>query len=179
VFASIVGLHTYDGLRAYDLARPFRVDLRFRKTKHLTKHMPIELFGILGPLTGALVGGLIAFFATRATKRHEWRLSIAKEQSAARLKIYAQFVAEAQRMSLRGRIRGVTELEEYDPLNGLFAEITLVAPEHVISAARTLADAALTVSMPPTANENREFFALKERFISAAREDIDSTLNQY
>ena len=140
--------------------------------------MPSELIAVLGTLFGALVGGLINYFATRSHKGYEWRLALAREQSANRQKLYSELLVEAQRLVVQSREDKITSLSDLDVLNGKFAEVSLVAPEAVIEAAKTLADYALTSHSAQPAHEVANFFAAKQAFITAARKDIDSLLSE-
>lgn len=138
--------------------------------------MPPELTAVIGTLFGVLVGGLINYFATRSVKNHEWRLALARDSAALRQKLYAEFLVEAQRLVVQAREEKVSSLADLNPLNGKFAEISLLAPEGVIDAAKKIADYAITSHSAQPAKEVADFFRLKEKFIEAAREDIAKIL---
>jgi hypothetical protein len=139
--------------------------------------MPSEFIAVLGTLFGALVGGLINYFATRGVKNHEWRLALARDQAAGRQKLYAEFLVEAQRLVVQAREDKVSSLTDLNALNGKFAEVSLLAPESVIEAAKKLADYAITSHSVQPAKEVADFFKLKEGFIAAARKDIVRVLS--
>ena len=140
--------------------------------------MRSELIAVLGTLFGALAGGFINYFSTRSVKNHEWRLALARDQSASRQRLYGEFLVEAQRLVVQAREDKVSSLTDLNALNGKFAEVSLVAPEAVIAAAKTLADYALTSHSVQPAAEVADFFNLKERFIAAARQDIARVLSE-
>ena len=139
--------------------------------------MAPELTAVLGTLFGVLVGGLINYFATRSVKIHEWRLALARDSAATRQKLYADFLVEAQRLVVQAREEKVSSLADLNALNGKFAEVSLLAPESVIAAAKKLADYAITSHSVQPAKEVADFFRLKESFIAAARKDITTILS--
>ena len=140
--------------------------------------MPPEAIAVLGTLFGALAGGLINYLSSRSVKNHEWRLSLAKDQAASRQKLYAEFLVEAQRLVVQAREEKITSLADLNPLNGKFAEVSLVAPDSVVEAAQKLADSAITSHGAQPAKEVADFFELKTSFIAAARKDIARVLSR-
>jgi hypothetical protein len=139
--------------------------------------MPSELIAVLGTLFGTLVGGLINYCTTRSVKNHEWRLALARDQAAVRQKLYAEFLVEAQRLVVQAREDKVSSLSDLNPLNGKFAEVSLLAPEDVMGAAKKLANYAITSHSVQPAKEIADFFKLKEEFVSSARRDIAKVLS--
>jgi hypothetical protein len=139
--------------------------------------MPADITAVIGALSGVLIGGLINYFASRSVKNHEWRLVLAKEQSTVRHKIYAEFLVETQRLVTQAREGKITSLSDLDLLNGKFAELSFVAPDRVLEAAKKLADYAITSHGAQPAEEVAEFFKLREVFVATARKDIATTLN--
>jgi len=139
--------------------------------------MSADIIAVVGTLSGVLIGGLINYFASRSVKNHEWRLVLAREQSAVRHKIYAEFLVETQRLVTQAREEKISSLANLDLLNGKFAELSLVAPDRVLEAAKKLADYAITSHSAQPAKEVADFFKLKEMFIAVARQDIAATLN--
>lgn len=140
--------------------------------------MSSELIAVLGTLFGALVGGLINYVATRSMKNHEWRLALARDQAASRQKLYAEFLVEAQRLVVQAREEKVSSLSDLNVLNGKFGEVSLLASDSVIEAAKKLADYAITSNSRQPAKEVVDFFKLKEAFIAAARQDIATVLSE-
>ena len=138
--------------------------------------MPPELTAVIGTLLGVLVGGLINYLATRSVKSHEWRLALARDSAAMRQRLYADFLVEAQRFVVHAREEKVSSLADLNPLNGKFAEISLLASENVIEAAKKVSDYAITSHSAPPAKEVADFFRFKEKFVEAARKDIATIL---
>jgi hypothetical protein len=139
--------------------------------------MPPEIIAVLGTLFGALVGGLINYLSSRSVKNHEWRLSLAKDQAVSRQKLYAKFLVEAQRLVIQAHEGKISSLADLNALNGKFAEVSLVAPDSVVEAAKKLTDAAITSHSTPPAKEVADFFKIKSAFIAAARQDIARVLS--
>ena len=138
--------------------------------------MHSELVTVIATLSGVLVGGLVNYFASRSVKNHEWRLAIARDQAAVRQKLYAEFLVEAQRLVVQGREEKISSLNDLNPVNSKFAEISLVAPDMVVEAAKKLADYAITSHSSQPATEVSNFFKLKEEFVLTARHDITKIL---
>lgn len=140
--------------------------------------MPSEVIAILGTLSGALLVGLINYFSNRSVKNQEWRLALARDQVASRQKLYAEFLVEAQRLVVLAREDKISSLTDLNALNGKYAEVCLVAPRIVVEEAKKLADYAVTSHAVQPAKEVADFFALKERFIAVAREDMTKVLSE-
>lgn len=140
--------------------------------------MSNELIAVLGALGGTLVGGFINYVATRSVKNHEWKLALAKDQVATRQKLYAEFLVEAQRFVIQSRENKISSLADLNPLNGKFAEVSLVAPEAVVHTARAVTDYALCSQSADNAATVSNFFALRQAFIDSARKDIASILHE-
>lgn len=139
--------------------------------------MPSETIAVLGTLSGVLIGGFINYLASRSVKNHEWKLALAKEQSAIRHKLYAEFLVETQRLVVQAREEKISSLADLNMLNGKFAEVSLVAPGMVVEAAKKLADYVITSHSAQPAKEVADFFKLKEAFIAVARQDIAEVLS--
>lgn len=135
--------------------------------------MPSELVAVIGALAGVIIGGLINFLASRSAKNREWRQALAKEQMSTRQKLYAEFLVECQRLVVEAMEEKVSTPRELNVMNGKFAEISLIADEKVIECAKKVADHALS-SHSPEGVTDKDFFALKQRFINAARTEISS-----
>lgn len=163
--------------RAVSLA--LAVGQRRRDISHLLDHtMHSELIAVFGTLLGVLIGGLINYLANRSVKNHEWRLALAKDQVAARQKLYAGFLVEAQRLAVQASERKVSTVAELDLMGEKFAEISLVAPDSILEVARRRADCAVVSHSAQLTTEAADFFQLKIAFIAAARQDIAKVLNK-
>lgn len=140
--------------------------------------MRTDVIAILGTLGGALVVGLINYFSNRSVKNLEWRLTLARERTAGRQKLYAEFLVEAQHFVALNRANKITSLAEQDGLNGKLAEVCLIAPAGVIEEAKKLVQYAITSSAQQPAKEVADFDELKKNFIVAARDDMALILNE-
>ena len=140
--------------------------------------MPPEVIAIIGTLSGAVVVGAINYFSNKKVKNHEWRLALARDQISVRQKLYSEFLVEAQRLVVQAREEKISSLSDLNPINGKFAEISLVASEVVIDEAKKLADYAITSHSVQPAKEVANFFTLKESFIAAARKDMAKVLSE-
>lgn len=139
--------------------------------------MAPEIITTIAALGGTLVGGLINYLSSRSVKNHEWRLSLAKDQVASRQKLYAEFLVEAQRLVLQAHEEKISSLYDLNALTSKFAEISLVAPDSVVEAARKLTDTAIASHVVPPAKEVADFFKLRAAFISSVRQDIARVLS--
>ena len=78
---------------------------------------------------------------------------------------------------MQARDEKITSLADLNPLNGKFAEVSLVAPDSLVEAAQKLTDSAITSHSAQPASEVADFFKLKAAFIAAARQDIARVLS--
>ncbi|WP_374244380.1 hypothetical protein [Zoogloea sp.] len=140
--------------------------------------MPTELIAVLGTLSGVAVGGALNYLATKRVKNLEWRFTIAKEQAATRQKLYAEFIVEAQRLTMQAMDSKVSTAAALDPMSSKFAEISLLAPENVIDAARSLLNNTLEEHSANSKPEAGNFYKLKSEFIVAAKLDIESLMDR-
>ena len=70
----------------------------------------------------------------------------------------------------------IRSLSELNTLTAKLAEVRLVAPQSLVDASKAMADYALTSHAAQPAAEAAEFFTLTDRFILAARHDIETIL---
>jgi hypothetical protein len=138
--------------------------------------MQSEFIVVAGTLLGVFVGGSINFLSNRSAKNHEWRLAIAREKASSRLKLYAEFLVEAQRLVVQAIENKTSSLSDFNLLNAKFAEVSLVAPEPMVEIATALADHALTSHAAKSAKETVGLLALKAQFVAAARADVEQIL---
>ncbi len=54
---------------------------------------------VVATLAGVVVGGFINFLASRKAKRHEWQLTLARDQIQRREVLYSEYLAEARRLT--------------------------------------------------------------------------------
>jgi hypothetical protein len=135
-----------------------------------------EYLAVISTLSGVLVGGLVNFLSTRTAKRHEWRLTLARDQLIRREQVYADFLAEARRLAADAIFRDLEVPRDVHQLDRFLAQMSLLSPEGVINAARDLrrhlvrnrSGEISADDSPPTLNQ------LSTRFTEAARTDLNS-----
>ena len=97
-----------------------------------------DYIAIIATLAGVLVGGLVNFFATRTAKRHEWRLTLARDQIVRREQLYTDYLAEARRLTAEAIFRELEVPKDVHELDRMLAYMTLLSPDSVTEAAREL-----------------------------------------
>ena len=78
---------------------------------------------IVAALAGVVIGALLNFFVMRYSKSQDWKYVLAKERSALRLKIYAEFLVESQRIVFVSIGEKSFDLNELTAMNGKYAEL--------------------------------------------------------
>ncbi len=139
--------------------------------------MSSALIAVLGTLAGAIVGGLIHFFANRQLKHHEWKLSLARDKIGAHQKLYAELLVECNRMVVEAMEAKIRSPRELNAVSGKIAEITLVANDEVIECAKKIASYVLDRHSQTEPNKDQDFFAMKQDFIHAARKEMAALAN--
>jgi len=129
------------------------------------------LLSFISTVTVALIAGVLSYFAGKGMKRHEWELNLRREKVAVRQRLYAEFLAEADRhviQSMKEKVSDVTSLYE---IIRKFSEIELLSSEEVSAAARSICD--YIVSSHAIEGKTREnFYELKQAFIRNAKQEI-------
>ena len=137
--------------------------------------MSTDLLTIAGTLGAAFVAGGISYLAGRGMKTHEWKLTLAREELAARKALYATFLSEAHRLIVKATEKKIEVVAELDTLNRQYAEITLVGSRAVTDAAMQVFDSVLMAQMrDETATEAMVFHPRKEAFLVAARNELQA-----
>jgi hypothetical protein len=135
-----------------------------------------EYVAILGTLAGVLVGGLLNFLITKSVKHQEWRLALARDQLSKRQALYADFLAEIQRLTAQRIYRQLEIPKDVHDLDRLVAEMTLLSPDGVTDAARNLRRHLLrnsSASADAPADEPT-FNQLNRAFLEVAKADLAS-----
>lgn len=104
---------------------------------------------------------------------HEWRLQLARERILERQRLYARFVAEADRNLLTVAAGGAKSIDNVMPLFALQAEIWLLSGQNVQDAAKRVCDLALSANA--AGKEDRvegDSFLAKTTFVEAARAEL-------
>ena len=73
---------------------------------------------IIASLGAALVAGIASYIAGRGMRSHEWKLGLVRERLLERQRLYAKFVAEADRNMLLVAGAGAKSIDNVMPLLG-------------------------------------------------------------
>lgn len=129
------------------------------------------LLNFVSTASVALLAGALSYTAGKGMKRHEWDLNLRREKVTVRQRLFAEFLAEADRLilqSIQGRSGEVTSFYE---ITRKFSEIELISSEPVCTAARSICDKAISSH---TVGEKTEvmYSELKKVFIEQAKKEI-------
>ena len=127
---------------------------------------------IVAALAGVVIGALLNFFVMRYSKSQDWKYVLAKERSALRLKIYAEFLVESQRIVFVSIGEKSFDLNELTAMNGKYAELQLLATEDVVSCAQRMANCAVDSHAEKSLIDRASFPALRVEFIGAVRAEL-------
>lgn len=121
----------------------------------------------------ALVAATASYAVGRGAKRQEWELNIRREKIAVRERLYASFLAEANRQILLSLEQKSSDPLAFHDITAKLSEIELLSHESVCVAARAICDRVIdSHAIEPKSEAN--FYALKSAFIEAAREEFAS-----
>jgi hypothetical protein len=133
--------------------------------------VPAPLFNLISTALVALLAGTLSYSAGKGMTSHEWKLNLRREKVAIRQRLYADFLAEADRQMLQSIDEKSSTATAFYEITRNFSEITLLASAPVAKAARAICDhiihAHATESSPGT-----DFDQLKQGFIRDARSEI-------
>ncbi|NTE84772.1 hypothetical protein G6M12_24780 [Agrobacterium tumefaciens] len=132
----------------------------------------LPLWNSLGTGAVAIVAGFLSFLAGRGMKTHEWRLLLIKEKVAMRQRLYADFLAEADKLVLESMHLKSSEPVAFVGLIRKFSEIELIAVESVSTSAKRVCDYAISSHTAGRKSDSEVdgeegFYELKSQFISA------------
>jgi hypothetical protein len=135
-----------------------------------------DYVAILGTLAGVLVGGLVNFLATRTAKRHEWRLTLARDQIIRREQLYADYLAEARRLTAEAIFRQLQVPADVRDLDRMMAQMTLLSPAPVVEAGRELRRylVRMRTAEAGTSPDEPAINQLSKSFVDEARQDLAS-----
>lgn len=127
---------------------------------------------VVASLSGALVAGWVSYIAGRGVRLHEWKLQLARERILERQRLYARFIAEADRNLLTVAAGGSKTIDNIMQLFALQAEIWLLSSQSVQDAAKRICELALSANAAGNDRAEGDAFAAKTAFIEAARADL-------
>jgi hypothetical protein len=130
------------------------------------------LVPIIASLGAALVAGIASYIAGRGMRSHEWKLGLVRERLLERQRLYAKFVAEADRNMLLVAGAGAKSIDNVMPLLGLYAEISLLSTEAVQQCAKRLCDLAISANGIESGGQGSDHFAAKLAFVDVARGEL-------
>ena len=107
-------------------------------------------------------------------KQQEWRLALARDQLTHRQQLYADYIAEAQRLTAEAIFREVEVPKDVQVLDRLIAHMVLVSPDTVVEGARDLRRHLLRNRLSETQYELPSFTELSRTFVAAAKSDLQS-----
>jgi len=117
---------------------------------------------------------MVNFFSTRSVKHQEWRLALARDQLIQRQQIYADYLAEVQRLTGEAIFRTLDVPKDVQALDRLVAQMTLVSPSSVMNGARELRRHLLRARPAEGDREAPSFAELSATFVEAAKSDLRS-----
>jgi hypothetical protein len=129
------------------------------------------LLSFLSTASVALLAGMLSYAAGKGMKRHEWDLNLRREKVELRQRLYAEFLAEANRLILQSIQKKSGELTAFYKISEKFSEIELISAEPVSSAAKSIFDKAVSSNVIEE-KEGTNFFDLKRNFIQQVRIEI-------
>lgn len=104
------------------------------------------LIPIITSLGAALIAGIASYVAGRGMRSHEWKLGLIRERLLERQRLYAKFIAEADRNVLLIAEGGMKSIDNVMPLLALYAEISLLSTDAVQQCAQRVCDLAITAN---------------------------------
>lgn len=130
------------------------------------------LVPIIASLGAALIAGIASYIAGRGMRSHEWKLGLVRERLLERQRLYAKFIAEADRNMLLTAGTDAKSIDNVMPLLALYAEISLLSTDAVQHCAKRVCDVAISANGAENTQQNGDHFAAKSAFVDAARNEL-------
>lgn len=124
----------------------------------------------------AILAAWLSYMAGKGMKRQEWDLALRREKVAARQRLYADFLVEADRQTLLSLEKKSSEPTAFHEITRIFAEIELLSPDGVTEAAKAICSEVIG-SHGAEEKERGNFYELKQTFIREARVEISAYEN--
>lgn len=141
--------------------------------KKMNEELPVTIIGAASALLGALIGGALSYFSTKAINKKEWVRSIAREEIQDRRDLYSGFLEEISRLEMKSHKAKTGNISEFDGVANFIAQIELFGTEETLKAAGKLADHALTVHSEND-QPSSSYPALRKQFIKSVKSEIES-----
>jgi len=130
------------------------------------------LVPVIASLGAALVAGIASYVAGRGMRSHEWKLGLVRERLQERQRLYAKFIAEADRNVLLIAGTGTKSVDNVMPLLALYAEISLLSTDAVRQCAKRVCDLAISANGVEGGGQDGDHFAAKSAFVDVARSEL-------
>ena len=130
------------------------------------------LVPIVASLGAALIAGVASYVAGRGMRSYEWKLGLVRERLLERQRLYAKFIAEADRNVLLIAGVGTKSIDNVMPLLALYAEISLLSTDAVQQRAKRVCDLAISANGVERSEQDGDHFAAKSAFVDAARSEL-------
>lgn len=131
----------------------------------------MPLLNFISTASVAILAAGLSYVAGRGMKRQEWDLAARREKVAVRQRLYADFLAEADRQLLLSLEKKSSAATSFHDLTRMFSEIELLSPDAVTAAAKAICSEVIG-SHGAEQQERSDFYALKQTFIREARAEI-------
>lgn len=129
------------------------------------------LLSFISTASVALLGGGLSYAAGKDMKKHEWDLNLRREKVTVRQRLFAEFLAEADRLILQSIQEKSGEVTSFYAVTQKFSEIELISSEPVCAAAKSICDNAISSHAVGEKTEVM-YSELKKVFIEQARKEI-------
>ena len=98
------------------------------------------LLNFVSTATVAVMAGAISYAAGKGMKGHEWDLNLLREKVALRQRLYAEFLAEADRQMLQSMKEKIGDKTFFYEITRKLSEIELLSSGDVCAAAKAICD---------------------------------------
>lgn len=131
------------------------------------------LLNFISTASVAVMAAALSYAAGKGMKRHEWDLNLRREKVAVRQRLYAEFLAEADRQILQSMKEKISDTTSFYEITRKFSEIELLSSSDVCVAAKSICDHVVG-SHAAEEKAGANFYELKQAFIRNARKEIAS-----
>jgi len=133
--------------------------------------MIAPLLSFISTASVAVIAGLLSYAAGKGMKKHEWDLNIRREKVTVRQRLYAEFLAEADRQVLQSMKEKISDATSFYEITRKFSEIELLSSDDVSTAAKSICDHVVG-SHAVEEKTGASFYELKKGFIQSAKKEI-------
>ncbi|PKB13688.1 hypothetical protein B0I00_3129 [Novosphingobium kunmingense] len=128
----------------------------------------VPMIATLGASAVAVVG---SFYVGRGMRSQEWKLSLVRERLLERQRLYARFIAEADRNLLLLLSGKEAHVDNVMPVLALYAEISLLSTEAVLQGAKRVCDLAISANGQEP-DPQSDHYGVRSAFVEAARSEL-------